>query len=58
MRDALTLSEKVISFSEGKLQKKVEELMGLPSSELIQSILKSIIGRDSKNLLKISRRLR
>ena len=53
MRDALTLSEKVISFSEGKItEKKVEELMGLPSSELIQSILKSIIGRDSKKLIE------
>ena len=31
MRDALTLSEKVISFSEEKItEKKVEELMGLP----------------------------
>ena len=37
MRDALTISEKVISFSEEKItEKKVEELMGLPSSELIQ----------------------
>ena len=26
--------------------------MGLPSSELIQSILKSIIGRDSKKLIE------
>ena len=53
MRDALTLSEKVISFSEGKItEKKVEELMGLPSSELIKSILKSIIGKDSKKLIE------
>ena len=53
MRDALTLSEKVISFSEGKItEKKVEELMGLPSSELIQSLLKSVIERDSNMLVQ------
>ena len=51
MRDALTISEKVISYCNGKLKKEdVQALLGIPSEEKVFALLGILKDRDSKGL--------
>ena len=51
MRDALTISEKVISYCNGKLKKEdVQTLLGIPSEEKVFALLDILKDRDSKGL--------
>ena len=51
MRDALTISEKVISYCNGKLKKEdVQALLGIPSEEKVFALLDILKDRDSKGL--------
>ena len=51
MRDALTISEKVISYCNGKLKKEdVQTLLGIPSEEKVLALLDILKDRDSKGL--------
>ena len=51
MRDALTISEKVISYCNGKLKKEdVQILLGIPSEEKVFALLDILKDRDSKGL--------
>lgn len=52
LRDALTISEKVISYCEGKLDKKsVQEVLGIPDDEIVFKALEILKNRDAKNLV-------
>ena len=51
MRDALTISEKVISYCNGKLKKEdVQTLLGIPNEEKVFALLDILKDRDSKGL--------
>ncbi len=51
MRDALTISEKVVSYCSGKLKKEdVQMLLGIPSEEKIFILLDILKNKDSKGL--------
>ena len=51
MRDALTISEKVVSYCSGKLKKEdVQTLLGIPSEEKIFTLLDILKDKDSKGL--------
>ncbi len=51
MRDALTISEKVVSYCSGKLKKEdVQTLLGIPSEEKISTLLDILKDKDSKGL--------
>ena len=51
MRDALTISEKVVSYCSGKLKKEdVQMLLGIPSEEKIFTLLNILKDKDSKGL--------
>ena len=52
LRDALTISEKVISYCEGKLDKKsVQEVLGIPDDEIVFKALEILKNRDAKGLV-------
>ena len=52
LRDALTISEKVISYCEGKLDKKsVQEVLGIPDDEMVFKALEILKNRDAKGLV-------
>tara|TARA_E500000331_G_scaffold358135_1_gene422915 strand:+ start:5941 stop:7404 length:1464 start_codon:yes stop_codon:yes gene_type:complete len=54
IRDALTISEKIISFSERNITSSVvREVLGIPDDELIQGILKNLKDKNSEELFKI-----
>ena len=51
MRDALTISEKVVSYCSGKLKKEdVQMLLGIPSEEKVFTLLDILKDKDSKGL--------
>ena len=54
IRDALTISEKIISFSEKNIKSSVvREILGIPDDELIQGILKNLKDKNTEELFKI-----
>ena len=54
IRDALTISEKIISFSEKNITcSVVREVLGIPDDELIQRILKNLKDKNTEDLFKI-----
>jgi DNA polymerase III gamma/tau subunit len=54
IRDALSISEKVISFCNGNLkEKKVREVLGIPEPEIIMNLLRSILDEDVTEVLSI-----
>ena len=54
IRDALTISEKIISFTEKDIrQASVREILGIPDNELIQDILINLKNNDSKKLFEV-----
>ena len=53
MRDALTISEKVVSYCSGNLKKQdVQNILGIPSEEIIFNILDILKDKDSLSLVK------
>ena len=54
IRDALSISEKVISFCNGNLkEKEVREVLGIPEPEIIMNLLRSILDEDVTEVLSI-----
>ena len=54
IRDALTISEKIISFTEKDIrQASVREILGIPDNEIIQEILINLKNNDSKKLFEV-----
>ncbi len=54
IRDALSISEKVISFCNRNLkEKEVREVLGIPEPEVIARLLKSILDEDVKEAISI-----
>ena len=54
VRDALTISEKAISYCDGKLEgAKVREILGLPENKLILELLKAILDEDTHKSLQL-----
>ncbi len=54
IRDALSISEKVISFCNRNLEEKeVREVLGIPEPEIIANLLKSILDEDITEVLSI-----
>ena len=54
IRDALTISEKIISFSEKNITSSVvREVLGISDDELIQGILKNLKDKNTEELFKI-----
>ena len=52
IRDALSISEKVISFCDGDLkEKKVRDVLGIPEPEIIANLLRSILDEDVTEVL-------
>ena len=53
IRDALTISEKIISFTEKDIrQASVREILGIPDNEIIQEILINLKNNDSNKLFE------
>ena len=56
IRDALTISEKIISFTEKDIrQASVREILGIPDNEIIQEILINLKNNDSKKRIPMQR---
>jgi DNA polymerase III gamma/tau subunit len=54
IRDALSISEKVISFCNRNLkEKEVRDILGIPEPEIITNLLKSILDEDITKVLSI-----
>ena len=54
IRDALSISEKVISFCNRNLtEKEVRDVLGIPEPEIIANLLKSILDEDVTEVLSI-----
>ncbi len=54
IRDALSISEKVISFCNRNLKEKdVRDVLGIPEPEIISNLLKSILDEDVTGVLSI-----
>ena len=54
IRDALTISEKIISFTEKDIrQASVREILGIPDNEIIQEILINLKNNDPKKLFEV-----
>ncbi len=54
IRDALTISEKIISFTEKDIrQASVREILGIPDKEIIQEILINLKNNDPKKLFEV-----
>ncbi len=54
IRDALSISEKVISFCNRNLkEKEVRDVLGIPEPEIIENLLKSILDEDVTEVLSI-----
>lgn len=54
IRDALSISEKVISFCNRNLkEKEVRDILGIPEPEIITNLLKSILDEDVIEILSI-----
>ena len=54
IRDALTISEKIISFTEKDIkQDSVREILGIPDNEIIQEILINLKNNDPKKLFEV-----
>jgi DNA polymerase III gamma/tau subunit len=54
IRDALSISEKVISFCNRNLkEKEVRDILGIPEPEIITTLLKSILDEDAIEVLSI-----
>ena len=54
IRDALSISEKVISFCNRNLkEEEVREVLGIPKPEIISNLLKSILDEDVTEVLSI-----
>ena len=54
LRDALSISEKVISFCDGNLkEKEVRDVLGIPEPEIIMNLLRSILDEDVNEVLSI-----
>tara|TARA_B000000532_G_scaffold122434_1_gene98192 strand:+ start:13 stop:1041 length:1029 start_codon:yes stop_codon:yes gene_type:complete len=54
IRDALSISEKVISFCNRNLtEKEVRDVLGIPEPEIITNLLKSILDEDVTEVLSI-----
>jgi DNA polymerase III gamma/tau subunit len=54
IRDALSISEKVISFCNRNLkEKEVRDVLGIPEPEIISNLLKSILDEDVTEVLSI-----
>ena len=54
IRDALTISEKIISFTEKDIrQASVREILGIPDNEIIQEILFNLKNNDPKKLFEV-----
>ena len=53
MRDALTISEKAVSYCSGNLKKQdVQNILGIPSEEIIYDILDILKDKDALSLVK------
>ncbi len=54
IRDALTISEKIISFTEKDIrQASVRQILGIPDNEIIQEILINLKNNDPKKLFEV-----
>ena len=54
LRDALTIFDRAISFSNGKVDKElVSEMLGILPQDLIQNALKAVINKDGKALHQV-----
>ena len=54
IRDALTISEKIISFTEKDIrQASVRKILGIPDNEIIQEILINLKNNDPKKLFEV-----
>ena len=52
IRDALSISEKVISFCNRNLkEKEVRDVLGIPEPEIIENLLKSILDEDVRGAI-------